>query len=385
MIYLNGLYALSSLGETEQEQIDTLKSNKSKYLREISGYLPNGAKAVLGKLSFIKQSELNRNYVLSLECLKYLDDIIQKVKAEFCSNRIALIIGSSTALIREIEQRAKLTFNKEENTIAYDEQLYEIGAISSFLKDKLNIAGPAYTIATACSSASRAIISGARLLESNVADAVIVGAVDNLSSTTVSGFHALGALSTEQTIPFNKNRHGINIGEGVGFCVMSKKAFEEKPLKLIGYGSSSDGHHISAPCENGDIAIEAVKEALEMANLQPDDIGYINLHGTGTKLNDQMEGNIVRKIFKDKTFVSTSKHLTGHTLAAAGIVEAFIVKLILKHNLCLPYQDYAYDDFKEEFGDINLVCQKDIYPSSSIIMSNNFAFGGNNTSLIFTL
>lgn len=129
MIYLNGLYALSSLGETEQEQIDTLKSNKSKYLREISGYLPNGAKAVLGKLSFIKQSELNRNYVLSLECLKYLDDIIQKVKAEFGSNRIALTIGSSTALIREIEQRAKLTFNKEENTIAYDEQLYEIGAI----------------------------------------------------------------------------------------------------------------------------------------------------------------------------------------------------------------------------------------------------------------
>ena len=384
MIYLNGLNSISPLGGNLTEELAILKANKSPYLRKIAGFLPENEEATLGELSFI-DSSFSRNISLAKECLKPLSTIIKEVKKEVEPGRIGLLIGSSTSLISDVERRAKNSYSHERDQIAFDCDLYEIGSISSVLKELLAIKGPCYTIATACSSGARVLMSGARLIKSGLCDAVIVGAVDCLSYITVSGFYALGALSKEQTIPFHKDRHGINIAEGAGFCVLSTKKYEEKPLKLLGFGAMIDGFHISAPREDGLIAMKAINAALDMANLRTQDIGYVNLHGTGTKLNDAMEGNIIRTIFKDKTLVSTSKHITGHTLAAAGMCEAYIIKLMLEHNLPAPYQDYDISDFKEEFGDINLAYRPQMYPGSNIIMSNNFAFGGNNASLIFSI
>lgn len=381
MIYLNGLFSINPLGVNLEEQLDSLQKNVGKYMVNTQGYLPKKQECFLGKLPFLDGVD-NRNLELSLKTLEGSKDVIKKAQAKFNPKRIGLVIGSSTYQITQVEEFAKKNFNEENQSIPFNQNLYEIGILSEILKEKFNLSGPSYTIATACSSASRAIITGARLLNSDICDAVIVGASDSLSLITVSGFDSLGALSHTKAKPFSSARTGINIGEAAGFCVMSKEALEEKPLKLLGYGTSSDAHHISAPREDGLIAAKAVNDALKIAKLSPSDISYVNVHGTGTKLNDSMEGNVIRNVFGANTLFSSTKHLTGHTLAASGIVEAYIIKLILEHNLDLPYHDYEKEDYKE-FNDLSLVTKPHVKTQGKIMMSNNFAFGGNNASLIF--
>lgn len=382
MIYLNGLNAISVLGTAKDEVLSSLQDPNFKGLKPYAGYLPDGQMAYLGAINLPNVSGELRNITLLNRCLSELKPILSELKKLVKPERIGIVIGTSTSALTDVEIESRVKIGEP---LPFDPRVYEIGIISEHVRASTNVLGPCYTVATACSSSARAIISARNLIRSGLCDAVIAGGSDSLSKVTVSGFFALSALDLNLCRPFAYDRNGINIGEGAGLCVVSKMPLESKAVKLLGCGATTDAYHVSAPDPNADGAKVAVLTALKDANLKPSDIGYINMHGTGTKLNDAMEGKLVRDIFGDKVPVSSIKHLTGHTLGAAGIVEASLLAMILQNEIPLPYHPYAQDEYVSEFGDIDLVVTCNRGPKSKILMSNNFAFGGNNTSLILGL
>ncbi len=381
-MYLNGLNAISGLGYSEQEAVASLQANASSYWQKLTGFLPHAQQAPLLELTKIPyDTHIARNNLFAQYCIDAMQPLLNEAIAKYGAHRIGIVVGTSTQLIRDIE--VFNSFEATTQTLHYDPKIYKIGAISDFIREHYQLQGPSYTIATACSSAGRALISAANLIEAGLCDAVIAGGTDTLSAVTVGGFHALSALSLQPVLPFHKDRCGINIGEGAGFTLVCKEKLEEQPLKLLGFGATSDAYHASAPEPTASSPIVAVKQALAMANLAPADIGYVNMHGTGTKLNDAMEANIIRQVFQgEKVAISSTKHITGHTLGAAAIVEAYIAKLILQYHLDLPYHPYHKEDWQEEFGDLNLVTTSGQQCTSPYILSNSFAFGGNNVSLV---
>ncbi|WP_369434677.1 beta-ketoacyl synthase N-terminal-like domain-containing protein [Psychromonas sp. MME1] len=223
-------------------------------------------------------------------------------------------------------------------------------------------------------------MSAKRLLKAGLVDAVLVGGADSLCKLTLNGFHALEALSSSLCNPFSTNRNGINIGEGAAFMLLSTKQSSNN-IALLGVGDSSDAHHISAPHPQGLGAISAMQKALHDAQLNAHDIGYINAHGTATPLNDAMESKAIYRLFQDAVPVSSTKPLTGHTLGTASILEASICCLLLQEKLNLPIQinDGIFDT---NMAPIKLVTTKQPLQKKALL-SNSFAFGGNNVSLIF--
>ena len=246
--------------------------------------------------------------------------------------------------------------------------------------------GLTYGISTACTSGAKALISAARLLNAGLCDAVICGGVDELSPLTISGFSSLSVLSDKRSNPLSVNRDGINLGEGAAVFIMTREKLEESNIALLGYGASSDAYHMSSPHPEGEGAIAAFRAALNSAKLAADEIGWINLHGTGTVHNDQMETLAVHQVFGDNTPCTTTKPYTGHTLGAAGAVEAAIVWGIIDRKLNptgqLPAQlwDHQTD---AALPTINITDEKSQWAKPQRIgASSSFAFGGNNTVLI---
>jgi 3-oxoacyl-[acyl-carrier-protein] synthase-1 len=247
---------------------------------------------------------------------------------------------------------------------------------------KFGISGPVFTIATACASGASAIIRGAELIRAGFCGAVIAGGADVVSPTVFAGFHALEAISDSLTNPFSKNRKGINLGEGAAFFLLD--AEENSAVELLGAGESADAYHITAPGTDGAGPAKAMKAALADAGLNPVQIGYINLHGTGTELNDKAESLAMQAVFDDMPPISSTKPITGHTLGAAGALEAAICWMVLTEKKGLPV--HCWDGVQDEdipgnisrFFPATGTCQK----TPSICMSNSFAFGGCNVSLI---
>ena len=211
---------------------------------------------------------------------------------------------------------------------AYRYSRQEIAAPASFLADWLGLSGPAYCQSTACTSSGRALLAAQRLLRMGLCDAVLCGGVDSLCKLTLNGFASLEAVSDERCNPFSANRHGINIGEAAALFLMTRA--EQGPgIGLLGGGATSDAHHISAPHPEGLGARQAMSKALSAAGLAAEQIGYLNLHGTATTHNDAMESLAVDALFPAGVPCSSSKPLTGHTLGAAGALEAAFCWLTL--------------------------------------------------------
>ena len=253
----------------------------------------------------------------------------------------------------------------------------ELGSPSEFLARHLGLEGPAYTLSTACSSSARAFISGQRMLAAGLVDAVLVGGADSLCGLTLNGFDSLESLSGTLCQPFDNGRQGINIGEGAALFLLSR---QPAPLALLGVGESSDAWHISAPHPDGVGAEAAMGMALAQASLTPEQVGYINLHGTATRLNDAMESQAVYRLFGDRVPCSSTKPLTGHVLGAAGAIEAALACLLLERALPLPPQRVMTGD--PALAPIRLVSGTTPLATPRIL-SNSFAFGGNNVSLLF--
>ncbi len=384
MIYLNRPFAVSALGLTTEETLANLRDNKSAYFAKRTDFLPDNQSTPLVDLPLPDTTHQQRNIALADYCIEYVSDLIDSCISKYGKDRIAVVAGTSTSAITEVEKHLK-PFFKPGHPLPFDPNIVDLDNISAFVKCKFDLQGPCYTVATACSSAARATVSAAKLIQSQLCDAVIVLSADSLSKISIGGFYALGALSTSHCLPFHRHRSGINIGEGAGVMVVSRERLDQDCIQLCGYGSSSDAYHISSPSPDGQGAALAVKQALNSAGLSADQIGYVNAHGTATVLNDQMEGAMMTEIFPHQPPLSSTKFLTGHTLGSCALVEGYICSLILQHQLELPYHDYQEEDYRSEFPFLNLVTRPGCHLHSPYIMSNSFAFGGNNVSLIYGL
>lgn len=242
------------------------------------------------------------------------------------------------------------------------------------------------TISTACSSAANAIMLGARLIKSGQLDRVIVGGTDGLAKFTINGFKTLMILSDTDCTPFDANRKGLNLGEAAAYLVLESDAVVKQGNKTIlgylaGYGNANDAFHQTASSENGEGAFLAMTKALKVAEINPEDINYINAHGTATPNNDLSEGKAIKRIYGDSVpDFSSTKAFTGHTLAAAGAIEAVYSILALQNNVMFPNLNFKTAIPELQMVPITEVTKKTI----NYVLSNSFGFGGNCSTLIFS-
>lgn len=383
MIYISAVGMVNALGNNPDEIAANLIRGIAPGMHTRAGWL-QGQDAILGGV----EGELppipddfaphrTRNNQLLLAALAQIQPAVDDAIARVGRDRVAVILGTSTSGLDEGDEHVRLSLNGEAS-LRWQYSQQELGDPSRFLANWLALEGPAYTLSTACSSSARAIISGRRLIESGLVDVAIVGGADTLSRMPVNGFNSLESFSPTLCEPFGRDRHGITIGEAAGLMVLTR---EPQPVALLGTGESSDAYHISAPHPQGEGAIRAIQQALNDAGLTTADVGYINLHGTATPLNDQIESQVVHDLFSDSVPCSSTKHLTGHTLGAAGITEAALSWLILTRDLPLPAQDfsrYAPDPTLPACG----LLHHAVALEKPVILSNSFAFGGNNASIL---
>jgi 3-oxoacyl-[acyl-carrier-protein] synthase-1 len=253
--------------------------------------------------------------------------------------------------------------------------------VVDFARRMLALEGPAAAVSSACSSSAKVFGSARRMMEAGLIDAAVVGGVDSLCLTTLYGFHSLQLVSSLPCRPFDMARDGISIGEAAAFALLERapESLDADAVMLLGIGESSDAHHMSSPHPEGRGARAAMLQALDTAGLQPADIGYINLHGTGTPSNDNAEACAVAAVLGPDVPGSSTKGATGHTLGAAGAVEAVICALALQHGLLPAGLNTTSVD--PTLGVTYLLENR--RRRIARVMSNSFGFGGSNCSLIF--
>lgn len=310
--------------------------------------------------------------------------IAPKVKAAVArwgASRVAIVLGTSTGGLDATE--AAVQYERAEGRLPEKYRFHDqhdFNAVGVMLAKAAGIEGPSYSVSTACSSSGKVFASAQRILRLGWADAVLVGGADSLCHMTLRGFHGLGVLSERLTQPFDQARCGINIGEGAGLMLLEREA-SDVGLALVGVGESSDGFHMSSPHPEGRGAYEAMMRALADAGLSPEQIGYVNAHGTGTKHNDAAEALALSRVFGTGTPVSSTKGFTGHLLGAAAITEAIILLHVLLGGK-LP----ASLGLETPDSPLSLVPAEGAAAEDNDVrfaLSNSFAFGGSNVSLVF--
>lgn len=297
--------------------------------------------------------------------------------------RVGLVMGSSTSSIDRTETAYTKLNGAAELTEEFKQPLvHNPHAPSLFVAHLTGITGPSLTINTACSSSAKVFATGARWLETGIVDAVLVGGVDTLCLSVLHGFNSLQLLSANPCKPFDQHRDGINLGEASGFAVLQRSGdnANSSGICLTGYGESSDAYHMSHPHPEGMGARLSMTQALERANRQAEEIDYINLHGTSSRANDLIEGQLISQLFPASTQCSSTKAWMGHTLGAAGITEAIIALDTLNTDIIpgsknLETLDEALS-LSIKATDEHRVCQH--------VMTNSFGFGGNNCTLLFS-
>lgn len=384
MITISAYGMVNALGNTLDEIAENLSTGHSPGMKMSHDWLidntPLTVGTVTGTLPEVPAhliAHRSRNNRLLLAALAQMSQQVNDALTTYHPSRIAVILGTSTS---GLDEGDRYLSQAEQHEAAHQWQYIqqELGDPARFLSQYLGTQGPAYTISTACSSSGRAIISGARLIHAGLVDVAIVGGADSLSRMPINGFDSLASLSKERCQPFSQNRQGITIGEGAGLMLLTR---DNGSLELLGYGESTDAYHISAPHPEGKGAITAINQALKQAALMPQDIGYINLHGTATPLNDEVESSVINRIFGETVPCSSTKHLTGHTLGSASIIEASLCALILERGLDLPYQDFSRSSQDPTLKPCGLLTTPKPLARNTLL-STSFAFGGNNTCLI---
>jgi 3-oxoacyl-[acyl-carrier-protein] synthase I len=310
-------------------------------------------------------------------------EAVQRSAEHWGRQRLGVFLGTSTAGILQTE-------------LAYRERDPESGAlppgfeyrtthnsfsVADYVRKRCRLEGPAVAVSCACASSAKAFGSARRMIEAGLIDAAVVGGVDSLCLTTLYGFHSLQLTSAAPCRPFDVARDGISIGEAAAFGILERvpENLDGGSVLLLGIGESSDAYHISAPHPEGLGARRAMQAALAAAVLEPGDIDYINLHGTGTPSNDRAESQAVTSVFGPTTPCSSTKGATGHTLGAAGALEAVISALALKNGLMPGGVHTTKID-----PNLTALYIKDNRRAPVMrVLSNSFGFGGTNCSLIF--
>jgi 3-oxoacyl-[acyl-carrier-protein] synthase I len=319
-----------------------------------------------------------RNNAALERALGHLRARVESVVSSVGAHRVGVCIGTSTSGISEAEKAVALHQSGLglPSDYAYGQQ--ELNGPARFVAWRLGLGGPTSVISTACSSSAKALAAAARWLALGVVDAVIAGGCDTFSGFTHLGFDALGAVSARRCNPLSVNRDGINLGEAAALFVMTR---DDGAVRLAGWGETSDAHHLSAPEPSGRGAAEAMRQALARARVAAADIDYINLHGTATPLNDLAESLAVADVVGLEVPVSSTKPLTGHTLGAAGALEAAISWWVLTGGVAPPHW---FDGEKDPaLPPLRLVLPGERLPQAPrSVLSTSLAFGGSNIALV---
>ncbi|MFZ0869331.1 MAG: beta-ketoacyl-[acyl-carrier-protein] synthase family protein [Rhodanobacter sp.] len=311
------------------------------------------------------------------------DGFLARVRAareRYGADRIALLLGTSTASIGATEEAyRRLDADGGFSDDMLRPAIHAPHSLAAFVTAALQLEGPCLTISTACSSSAKVFANAERMIRLGLVDAAVVGGVDSLCDSVLFGFNALELVSAEPCRPFDAARDGISIGEAAGFALLERVDVAPDAPRLLGYGEASDAYHMSTPHPDGVGAELALRDALRRAGLDAAQVGYINLHGTASLKNDEVEAALVNRVFPVSTRASSTKGFTGHTLGAAGILEATITLQAIEHGLipgnlggstpdplCSPA--FAWGNEQQRVD---------------VALSSSFGFGGNNACLAF--
>ena len=384
--YLSELGIINALGAGKATVLDRLLQGDQSGMQPCGPFL-TGRHGVVGAVSdplLDVPEDLYefqcRNNQLLITAAAQIRDAIDDVGSRFGPQRVAVLIGTSTSGIAAGEAVFDALESGDEVAADFHYRQQEIGTAAEFLARYLKLEGPRYTISTACSSSAKALASAERLLAADFCDAVLVGGCDSLCKLTTNGFDALESMSKGICNPFSLNRDGINVGEGAALFLMTK---DDAPIRVMGIGESSDAYHMSAPEPSGHGAELAIMRALSEARAEPGDIGYINLHGTATIKNDEMESCVVERIFGSEIPCSSTKSQIAHTLGAAGAQEIGLCWLLLgESNTGCQLPRHLWDgEVDPNLASICLTTADSCW-ERGLLMSNSFAFGGSNVSVI---
>ncbi len=383
--------ATTALGRGRAAQADALRARRGGLRRNDFG--DAGLDTWIGRVDGLEDAALpaafaqwecrnNRLAWLALQQDGMLD-VVATMRERHGAERVALVLGTSTASIGETEAAYADLRSGDDGRQQFPPAMqrsivHTPHSLGDFVREATGLRGPCVTVATACSSSAKVFAQAVRLINAGVVDAALVGGVDTLCGSVLYGFNALGLVSTRACRPFDATRDGLSLGEAGGFAVLERSS-DGLGLQLRGYGESSDAHHMSTPHPQGLGARLAMRDALARAGIGADAVGYLNLHGTATPANDAVEARAVAALFPDTLHAGSTKGWTGHTLGAAGIVESVFALIALEDGqlpgtlnseqadaACGP--QVRFDNARRELR---------------YAMNNSFGFGGNNASLVF--
>jgi 3-oxoacyl-[acyl-carrier-protein] synthase-1 len=382
--------ACSAIGRGRAATLEALRRRRSGLAANDFGAAP--IRTCVGRVAGLEAAPLpdplarwecrnNRLAWLGLSQDGFLD-AVRAARERYGPSRVAVVLGTSTSCIGASEEAyRRLT---PEGAFPLDLRRPEVHtphATGEFVQRALGLTGLCVTVATACSSSAKAFAQAERWLRLGLADAAVVGGVDSLCDSVLFGFNALELISPQACRPFDRARRGINLGEAAGFALLERGVEPGAPCAgwLLGYGESSDAHHMSSPHPSGLGARLALRDALARGGIAAERIDYINLHGTATPKNDEVEARVIAELFPARTRASSTKGWTGHTLGAAGIVEAAITLLALEHGLAPGTLNCA---------DLDPACGPQVridnaHAELRLALSLSFGFGGSNCVLLF--
>lgn len=390
-VYISGFGCITPIGSNAEECLSSLRSGKSGIRRPVLfqskyaslylfGEVSLSNEELLSQLDVAGMKGLTRTDLLAFKAFKEAVESAGLSPEEISSPDTAFVSASTVGGMCLTDQ-----LYKDSNLLTNDSEYldsYSCSAHANRIVERYQIKGPVDVINTACSSSANALMHGARLIRSGRAKRAIVGGVDSLSKYTVNGFNSLQILSSDRCKPFDGERDGLNLGEGAAYLVL-ERADERKGKKasaqLVGYGNSNDAYHTSSMSDEAVGILRAIGEAASMAGLSGKEIGYINAHGTGTENNDSVEAEAFRRFFDPVPPFSSTKSYIGHTLGAAGAIEAIISIMALSHGELYPNLNFSRAIQPQGLHPITEFRKAEL----EYVMSNSYGFSGNCTSLIF--
>ena len=391
-VFVTGIGAVSCIGNQVSEMLESLRAQKHGIGRVTllqtahADSLPCGEiklsdAELMADLGIAPDKKITRTALLAIKAAK---EALSSSGGSMNEPIRTGLIASTTVGGMTATEKFFYSFDSDPKTRPWIDKL-DCGDSTRDVAEYLGHRGFMTTISTACSSSANAIILGANMIKAGLIDRAICGGADALSKFTINGFNSLMLLEQEHCRPFDKERKGLNLGEGAGFVVLEgEHTMNERGSKALaevaGYSNVNDAFHQTASSPDGAGARTAMSNALNMAGISADQVSYINVHGTGTPNNDESEGKAMMALFGQVPPFSSTKSYTGHTLAAAGGIEAVISVLSLRHGEIYPNLNY-----KNRMDDMTCdpVTRLMTGQNLSYILSNSFGFGGNNTSLLF--
>lgn len=376
-IFISDYAVACALGVDKQEIAAALFARSPACISD-SAALSDGRVVPVGRLppAFRGVVEETRTNSIVAHCFAPLAQAVCAAREKYGPARLGVVIGTSTSGIGEAGEAVSAKLANGRWPEGFSRTPQQLGDTARYAARIAGAEGPYYAVSTACTSGARAIAAGARLIRAGLCDAVLCGGADALCALTLNGFAALDSLSRAPCNPMSVHRDGLNLGEGGALFLLSR---EPGPLRVAGWGESADGHHMSAPDPEGKGASAAMQGALVMAGADAAAIDFIHLHGTATPLNDRMEAQAVARLFGLAIPCASTKPLTGHTLGAAGAVQAALCLLAMERGRLPPH---VWDGARDpELPAIRLT---EVGETAALrrVLSASYAFGGNNAALV---